>query len=152
MLAARRLTAIAVAAAITVFAVAPATAPAADAAPAIQFSYVQYNSPGSDRGGNTSLNGEYITIKNRSTVAKSLKGWTVRDVANHVYRFGSFTLKPGASVTLYTGKGTNTASKRYWGQSWYIWNNDGDTAILKNASGTRIDTCSWGSSGSAKRC
>ncbi|WP_062287508.1 lamin tail domain-containing protein [Demequina phytophila] len=152
MLAVRRLSAVAVATAIAAIASVPAAAPPADAASAVRFSYVQYNSPGSDTGGNTSLNGEYIKIKNYGTASKNLTGWSVRDVANHVYTFGKFTLKPGATVTLYTGKGTNTASKRYWGQTWYIWNNDGDTAKLRNASGTTVASCKWGSSGSAKNC
>lgn len=69
----------------------------------------------------------------------------------HVYTFGTFTLKPGASVTLYTGKGTNTSSKRYWGRASYVWNNTGDEAYLKNTSGTTKDTCSWPSEANGKQ-
>jgi hypothetical protein len=29
------------------------------------------------------------------------------------------------------------------GESWYVWNNDKDTAYLRNAEGTLIDTCSY---------
>lgn len=63
-----------------------------------------------------------------------------------------FHLKPGTSVTLHTGKGTNTATNLYWGRSSYVWNNTGDTATLKNAAGTTEDTCNWGSSGSYTNC
>ncbi|WP_321420897.1 lamin tail domain-containing protein [uncultured Methanomethylovorans sp.] len=38
-----------------------------------------------------------------------------------------------STVTIYTGKGTKTATKLYWGSSWYVWNNDGDTAYLYNS-------------------
>jgi hypothetical protein len=31
----------------------------------------------------------------------------------------------------------------YWGSGNYIWNNTGDTATLRNASGKTLDTCSW---------
>jgi len=152
MRAVHRVTALAVALALaTVWSVA-VPVDSADAASTVRFSYVQYNSPGSDTGSNTSLNGEYIRIKNYGTKSRSLTGWTVRDKANHVYKFGTFTLKPGATVTIYTGRGSNTSTKRYWGKSWYIWNNSGDTATLKTSSGTTLDTCKWGSSGSAKTC
>ncbi len=55
-------------------------------------------------------------------------------------------------LTLHTGSGGNTAWHRYWGSGGYVWNNTGDTAILKNSSGTRIDSCSWGSSGDYVSC
>ena len=69
-----------------------------------------------------------------------------------MYRFGTFTLKAGASVRLHTGHGTNTATDRYWNQSQYVWNNTGDKAILKNKAGTRIDVCSWGNGPGSTTC
>ena len=84
-----------------------------EAASAIQFGKIYYNSPGSDTGSNTSLNAEWVRIKNTGTTTRSLTGWTVRDAAGHVYKFGTFSLKPGTYVTLHTGKGTNTAYHRY---------------------------------------
>ncbi len=38
------------------------------------------------------------------------------------------------------------------GAAAHVWNNTGDTAYLRNAAGTTIDTCSWGSSGSHTYC
>lgn len=59
-------------------------------------------------------------------------GWTVSDEADHVYTVPSgFTLQPGATVTLYTGSGTNSNSELYWGSGSAIWNNGGDTVIVK---------------------
>jgi hypothetical protein len=46
-------------------------------------------------------------------------------------------------VKVRTGKGTETATNLYQGRSWYVWNNDKDTAWLRNAEGTLIDTCSY---------
>ncbi|WP_062297504.1 lamin tail domain-containing protein [Demequina maris] len=151
MLVARRLATIVAAIAIALFASVSSTT-TAEAAANVRFSYVQYNSPGSDYGSNYSLNQEYIKIKNYGAKAKQLKGWTVRDAAGHVYTFGYLNLKPGATVTLHTGKGSNTVKHRYWKQTWYIWNNDGDKAVLKNSRGVTLDACKWGSSGSAKAC
>jgi hypothetical protein len=118
------------------------------AAGAIQLGKVQYDSPGSDGGSNSSLNAEWVRIRNTSSSAKSLAGWTLRDTANHVYRFPSgFKLAAGATVTVHTGSGSNGAAHRYWGEDWYVWNNSGDKAVLKNSAGNVVDTCSWGSGG-----
>jgi Lamin Tail Domain len=125
----------------------------ANAASSIQFRRIQYDSPGSDTGSNTSLNAEYVVLKNVTTRNISITGWTVRDTANHVYKFGTFTLGAGKSVTLHTGRGTNSSTHRYWGSGAYIWNNTGDTAILKTPSGTTAYTCKWTSVGSGyKNC
>jgi len=119
----------------------------ADAASAIQFGKIQYNSPGTDRATNTSVNGEYVTIKNTGRTAQSLTGWTVRDAQSHVYKFGTFTLGAGRSVVVHTGKGTNSSTTRYWGQGYHVWNNTGDKAYLRTAAGTGMDYCAWSSSG-----
>jgi hypothetical protein len=129
-------------------------APAAQAAtPAIQITKVYYNSPGSDTGSNTSLNAEWVRLTNKRSYSINLKYWTVRDKTGYKYTFSSdFRLRPGYHVYIHSGKGTNTSSHRYWGRSWYVWNNTGDTAYLRNSSSTLIDTCSWGSSGSYTYC
>ena len=108
-----------------------------------RFSFAQYDSPGDDTGSNASLNAEWVKVSNHSSQAKTLTGWTIRDTANHVYRFGAFKLGAGKSVRLHTGKGSNTRTDRYWGESWYVWNNTGDKAILRNSNGVTVDTCSW---------
>ncbi|PZG12114.1 hypothetical protein C1J01_33700 [Nonomuraea aridisoli] len=133
---------------------AVAAQPAYAAAPAVQITKIYYDSPGSpDNGRNSSLNGEYVQIKNTGKKAVSLKGWTVRDEtsrSDHVYTFGAFTLKAGKTVTVRTGKGKNTATTRYWGRSGgtlaYIWNQSADTAYLRNAAGKLVDSCSYNSS------
>ena len=128
--------------------IGPLATQPADAAGPVRMTYVQYDSPGTDTGSNKSLNGEWVRIKNFRSTRKNLTGWTLRDTSHHVYRFGTFRLPAGASVRIHTGKGTNTRTNRYWGASWYVWNNTGDKAILRNKSGTTVDTCKWGSNGS----
>jgi Lamin Tail Domain len=115
-------------------------------------SEIRYDSPGTDRGGKTSLNAEYVVIKNTGSTTRSLTGWTVRDKAHHVYTFRRFTLKPGKSVKLHSGKGSDTSSNLYWDRGWYVWNNDGDKAILRSSSGTLKDTCTWGDGIGYKNC
>jgi hypothetical protein len=103
-------------------------------------------------GAGTSLNAEWVRVSNTGSRAVSLGGWTLRDVARHVYRIGTYRLAGGSAVTIHTGDGLNGARHRYWGQGWYVWNNDGDTAILKNGSGRTIDRCSYSDSGDAVAC
>ena len=116
----------------------------AQAAGAIQFSGAQYNSPGSDTGSNSSLNGEWVRITNSSSAARVLTGWKLRDVTGYLFTFPTFTLGAGKSVKVHTGKGTNTRTDLYWRMTKYVWNNTGDRATLMNKSGVVIDTCSWG--------
>ena len=116
----------------------------ASAAPAIQITSVHYDSPGPDTRSNASLNGEWVKIKNTSRKARALTDWTLLDRSGHLYVFGRFTLKPGKSVTVHTGRGSNTATHRYWGYRAYVWNNTGDEALLFNRNGGRVDSCAWG--------
>jgi hypothetical protein len=79
----------------------------AEAAPATVYIYkVYFDSPGSDRGSNSSLNAEYVVIKNGDDVSHSISGWTVRDKAGHVYKFGYFRLGAGKQAIIHTGDGT----------------------------------------------
>jgi len=129
------------------------TPPAQAAAPAVRIIKIYYDSPGSpDLGGNRSLNGEYIQLKNMTRRAINLKGWTVSDATkrkDHVYTFKNFVLRPGKIVTLRTGKGRDTSTTVYWGRSGgtyaYIWNQVRDTAYLRDPSGSLVDTCSYNS-------
>jgi hypothetical protein len=128
-------------------------APAQAATSPVVIHEIYYNSPGPDHGSNSSLNAEWVQLRNRTSHAVTLTGWTLRDKANHVYRFGSYRLRAGGSVKIHTGKGSNTQANRYWGHSWYIWNNDSDRATLKNASGVVKSRCSYSnSSRSSKIC
>lgn len=124
----------------------------AQAAPAVRFTKVYFDSPGSDNGSNSSLNAEWVRVKNFGSRARTLTGWTVRDPQGHVFRFPAFTLRPGGTVTVHTGSGRNTGTHLYWASDGYVWNNDGDRAILKNRAGSKIDACSWSGAGSSVSC
>lgn len=128
-------------------AVLPAAA-AHGATPTIEITKVYVNSPGTDDRSNTSLNGEYVVLKNTTTKTIRLTGWTVRDRSSQVYTFGSFSLAAGKSVTLHAGDGTNTSTIRYLGSGNYIWNNTGDDEVYLRKPGTtaNTDTCSWSGS------
>lgn len=131
-----------------------ALATPASAAGGVNISRVWFDSPGSDTGSSSSLNAEYITLKNYGTTSKTITGWTIVDAANHRYTFGTFALAGGASVTVHTGRGTNSSSHRYWGSGSYIWNNTGDKASLYSApsGGTLKDSCTFTGAGDYTSC
>ena len=123
----------------------------ASAAARVRITAVYYdpNSAGPDPATNAGRNQEYVVVHNGGTTAASLGGWTLRDLPrpstpSHVYRIpSSFKLRPGASVRVHTGRGTNTRTDLYMGRTQYIWGDDSDKATLKNGAGAIVDTCSW---------
>ncbi|QFY14028.1 lamin tail domain-containing protein [Nonomuraea phyllanthi] len=130
-----------------------AATPAQAATPVVEIIKVFYDSPGSDRGGNASLNGEYAVLRNTTRKSIQLERWILRDRTGYKYRFPRFTLRPGKTVTVRSGQGTDTRTTLYWGRKWYVWNNDGDRASLYRGSDLKkIDTCDWGRGGTSTRC
>jgi len=82
------------------------------------------------------LNDEYVVFTNEGDASLDLSGWTVSDEAGATYTFpDGFSLSAGASVTLHTGSGEDTPSDLYWSSGSPIWNNGGDTVIVRNAQG-----------------
>jgi predicted lipoprotein with Yx(FWY)xxD motif len=102
-----------------------------------------WNPPGNDNRP-PALNAESLKIKNVCTTAKSLTGWRVLDNrAAHVYRFPTgFSIGPGVTLTLSSGRGTRTATHLYWGRaSGEVWGNAfPERAYLRNAAGKTVST------------
>jgi hypothetical protein len=109
---------------------------------------------------NKSLVAEYVRLTNRSAFAVNLSKWTLKDAAGHKFTFPSHIIGAHKTVYIHTGKGANgyyPAGRRdsphlYWNSGNYIWNNTGDTATLRSASGRIYDTCSWKSGGATTYC
>lgn len=128
---------------IVLFGVVLTVATPAQAAARMQIGEIWYNSPGSDRGGNSSLNHEWVQLHNTSGSWITMTGWTLRDPKHHVYTFGTYKIKPHGYVKIHTGKGTNTQTDRYWGKAWYVWNNTSDTATVRDNRGRLLDRCTY---------
>lgn len=62
-------------------------ATAAEGAGRIVIYKVYYDSPGSDSGSNSSLNAEYVLLKNVSSSTRELTGWRLKDKAGHTFTF-----------------------------------------------------------------
>ncbi|MDF5758988.1 lamin tail domain-containing protein [Spongiactinospora sp. TRM90649] len=122
---------------------APVSPAGATAAPKVMFTRVHFDSPGSDRGGNQSLNGEYAVIKNTTRSRINLEGWILRDANGFKYEFGPVALKAGKQLVIRSGQGDDTGTTVYWNRRWYVWNNDKDTATLYNVARRKVDQCSW---------
>jgi hypothetical protein len=121
----------------------------ASAAGSIKITRIHYAQKGTD------LDTEYIVFKNTSGSTIQMKGWKVVSKPssdNQHYFFPRTSVAPGASVTLYTGHGTNTSGKRYWNANGPRWDNDGDKAVLKNARPTVVDTCQYAGGGTTAYC
>lgn len=79
--------------------------------------------------------GEWVLIRNDRSTASVLTGWTLEDQAGHRFVFPATTLQPGADIKLWTGTGTEDQDNRFWGRRAAVWNNTGDIATLRDASG-----------------
>ena len=77
------------------------------ASSSVYISAINFDAPGNDHN---NLNGEWVRISNSGAISESLAGWTLSDEGvKHQYTFPSFSLDPGASVTVFTGCGSNSA-------------------------------------------
>jgi len=95
----------------------------------------RYNAKGDDR---QNLNGEYLILRNSCTYPVELSGWRLADNTSKEYIFKSFTLMNKTIVTLHTGSGQDNETDLYWGQSWPVWNNNGDILYLWDSEGNLI--------------
>ena len=84
------------------------------------------------------LAAEQVILTNLSGQV-NLDGWTMTDGEGHKFTFPNLTLLSKAEVTVHTGRGTNTATDLYWGQSEPRWAS-GKVAYLRDPSGKLIAT------------
>lgn len=85
------------------------------------------------------LKDEWVQVSNKGSSPVFLAGWKIEDDGSkHIYKFPSYTLNPGSSVTIFTGEGTNSDTELYWGSGSPFWNNDGDKAYLYDANGKLV--------------
>lgn len=105
----------------------------------VVISEIRFDAEGDD---NQNLNDEWVRITNEGGAPVDLTGWVLKDTsATHRYRFpDGFVLEPGASVTVRTGCGADSATDLHWcSEGSAVWNNSGDTAFLLDPSGGIVD-------------
>ncbi|HEV8360890.1 MAG TPA: lamin tail domain-containing protein [Candidatus Thermoplasmatota archaeon] len=124
----------------TAKAAAPKAAPKAGAK-GLKVTGAVFDAPGAEA---SHLEEEWVRITNDSDAPADLTGWTLKDKADHTFAFpAGFTLAPGASVKVRTGKGAHSGHDLYWGRAAAVWNNTGDTAFLSDAKGKVVSAYTW---------
>lgn len=99
---------------------------------------INHDAPGPDH---QNPNGEWVDLVNDGSEAVDLTGFTLKDEANHVFTFPAVSLEPGQVLRLYSGRGLDSDGDLYWGLSGdSVWNNNGDTAFLRDPQGRLVDT------------
>lgn len=101
---------------------------------------IDYNPPGDD------VAGEHVVVRNTGAATLDLSGWTISDAAPlrpHVFQFSQVQVPPRGEVRVWTRAGSNTASDLYWNLGSAVWNNPGDTAVLRDAQGAEADRYSY---------
>lgn len=137
----------AVAAALVGAAALPASATGHDHGRAprehVVISAVQYDSPGRDDRSNRSLNKEWVDVTNNGRKSVNLDDWTLSDESGHSYTFHHYRLDGRATVRIHTGQGRDSHTDLYQDRRAYVWNNDHDTATLRNDRDRFVDDYSW---------
>jgi len=71
-----------------------------------------------------------------------MTGWNLNDAVNTKYSFPSgFNLL--GRVKVHTGHGEDNSTDLYWNRNKAVWNNDGDTATLKDNQENIVDQKSY---------
>lgn len=89
---------------------------------------------------------EQVLLHNEGDSAVDLGGWTLHDAARrpHVYTFAATRrLAAGATLRLWSGRGSDDAGNAYWGRRQAVWNNTGDLAVLRDPDGGERARATW---------
>lgn len=92
------------------------------------------------------LHAEHVRLQNLGDAAIELGGWTLHDAARrpHVYAFAAGRrLAAGATLAVWSGRGSDDAGNVYWGRRAAVWNNSGDVAVLRDPDGAERARASW---------
>ncbi len=99
---------------------------------------IYYDAPGADAD---NPNGEWVEIANKGTDVVDMAGFTLKDEGNHLYTFPSVRLAAGQVLKVHSGRGTDSGTTLFWGLAGdAVWDNDGDTAYLRDSQGHLIDS------------
>lgn len=94
--------------------------------------------------GAADVNGETVTVRNDGLATADLTRWTLADSSGkNVFTFPAYSLAPGGVVVIHSGRGSPSGTDLYWGKTVGIWNDRGETATLRDASGAVISTYTY---------
>ena len=81
---------------------------------------------------------EYVIIS--SNCPTNIKEWVIKDESRKRYILNGLESK---EFVLYSGKGSDNATARYWNQQ-DVWNNDADSIFIRDAGGNLVYFYSYG--------
>src|SRR5262249_47053022 len=84
---------------------------------------------------------EYVTIKNKGTVAVELEGWTLRTKSGHA-TLPEWSLAPGDTLRIHPGNGTSQGHDLYLGVGAMLGNRH-DVVKLTDSAGLRAAQFSY---------
>jgi len=79
---------------------------------------------------------ESVTIRSKVPVDVSMDGWQIEDAAGHSFELSGMIPGKG-QITVMSGSAATNCTGRCWDRD--VWNDAGDTAILRNANGKKVD-------------
>lgn len=104
---------------------------------------VNYDAPGNDAA---NPNGEWLVIRNASAAEQNLVNWQINVGPEQFTILEDTPIAAGATMTVYVGSGTDTASSLYMGFDTGIMYNSGARAVtLWTPDRDIAQTTSWGS-------
>lgn len=103
----------------------------------VWITWINFDPPGRD------IEREFVEIKNDTADAVTMDSWTLRDAKNHVFTFPAFELPAGSSAKVWTKAGTDDAENLFWGRRSAVWNNKGDSAVLRDQAGVDVATYAY---------
>lgn len=104
----------------------------------VRIVYINYDAPGDDKR-KENWNGEWVELEGYNVM---ITDWILEDVGGHTYTFPMFMIQ--GKIKLHSGDGDNNETDLFWNEGKRpIWNNDGDTATLKDNLGEVVDIYSY---------
>jgi hypothetical protein len=86
---------------------------------------------------------EYVVIENRGGAGQNMTGWRLSDRVGNTYTFPNFRLEAGATVRVWSKSDADDADDLYWNRGAPVWDRNGDTAYLRDNTGTLVSTYSY---------
>lgn len=97
---------------------------------------IKYDADGDDRK-KINWPSEWVVITGNNI---NMLGWILSDEANHTFIFPDFVINE--KVIIHSGYGDNNQTDLFW-EDGPIWNNNGDTAYLRDNNGNLVDKYSY---------
>lgn len=84
---------------------------------------------------NNDINTEFVELHNTCAFSCNISGWMLSDSGNNIYNIINITLPEDSKIRIHTGYGENTKQDLFWNRDVPVWNNDGDSAFLRDRYG-----------------